>query len=151
MARYKFKVLAGKHAEGKGADLRVYRKDETIDTDYDLAKKFNGPYSNMKKFELISDSGPTAEPSKSPPNLSGSAPSAVVAAAKQGFDTINPPKPVVPEPVKTQPNPKQYDDTLESMNEVELRKFAEAEEIDLGNAKNKKDMLRAIRAATANV
>lgn len=145
MARYKWKLLVGKHAEGKRDTLKIYVKGDIIETDKDLSK-FNGPYPNMHKFELVEDNGAGSEstlvtnPSKGT-SLSGSDPVAVAAAAKAGYDTIN--------AQQSKPPTQNFDDTLEAMTEAELKKFAEAEEIDLGTAKGKKDILKAIKASMA--
>lgn len=60
----KFKVIDGKHQEFTTVDGRVkttiYKKGEVIETDVDLAAKFNrGSYSI--KFELVSDDTPTQQ------------------------------------------------------------------------------------------
>jgi hypothetical protein len=101
MAKYKFKLLVGQHAEHG----RVYKAGDIIETDYDL-NRFNAP--KAEKFQRI-----TGEEAQ---------------AITQSQAAQAP-----------------VDETLESMTLQELRNLAAEEELDLGNAKTKAEIIAAIR------
>jgi hypothetical protein len=114
----RFRLLCGKHHEGdaNGAQ-RTYVRGDVFDSPYNLLK-FNSLES--KRFEVVPDSTPLVhnEVKKPPaePNLE---------TPQAGPATEN---------------------TLDSMTVTELRTLAEEEEIDLGNASRKDQIIQAIRA-----
>jgi hypothetical protein len=134
----KFRILVGKHSEGYhlGADGRrikpkIYCADgkqdgNIIETTTDLCK-MNHPGAN--KFQRLYESP-----------KSSSDPEAVAEAAHEGFYGM-PEDPAV----------KAKSDGLDGKNAAELRKIAEEEEIDLGSAKTKDQILGRIRESRHTV
>ncbi len=59
MAKYRFQLLDGRHAEGSTTDdlgrkvQKIYRKGDIVDTDKNLAKQFNSP--GCIKFRKLAD------------------------------------------------------------------------------------------------
>lgn len=128
----KFKVLRGKHAEGRNPDgsQRVYQQGEVVDSVSDLSRLNS---SGAVKFERI-DEAPRGTPAREP--VVAAAPGFVAAAP--GF--VNAPAAAPPVPAQ---------DGLDSMTVADLKSLAEEEEIDLAGARYKDDMIAKIRLARA--
>lgn len=126
-----YRVLVGSHAEGG----KLYRQGELVNSKFELHKHNS---ANSIKFERISTSldelarqgvvpggivrSPTMDPNQQ--------------QANPMLDQNNPPKP----PPTVPPM-----DSFDSMTVDDLKRFAEAEEIDLGKAKTKAEMIKALR------
>jgi hypothetical protein len=132
--RYRFRLLSGTHHEAKW-DMtsrpsidrgRTYYQGEVIETDNDLSI-FNGRGTASPKFALLSPETET-----------------VAEAAARGFNTIHKNAPTKSPPEPAGPSNK---DMLDTMTVNELRKFAEDEEIELGDAKTKEQILKVVREA----
>jgi len=109
-----YRVLAGKHHVGSGADRKVFKAGDIVVTNNDLLQ-FNQP--GAAKFELV--------------------------------DSVGRPKSQKPIEKRVQPKAVTPDiplgDGLEDMTVNELRAMAEEEEIDLGSASRKDEIIKAIR------
>lgn len=108
MAKKTYKLLRGRHVEGRGDDRKTYKRSDRITTDKDLLK-FNKP-GIAPKFELLSIGREDAEETgEAAPSLAN--------------------------------------DALEDLTVAQLRHIAEEEEIDLGGAARKDEIIARIRAA----
>jgi hypothetical protein len=143
MARYR--LLRGSHIEAHFRlsnpkdpasavidESKVYQRGDIIETEDDLLK-YNGGPMDPKKFELVLDEltdlkSMLSAREKLEQRIK------VAQAAEEGFRT-------------SQTDAAKYpaNDTLESMSVAELRKYAEEEEIDLGAATKKDQILNIIR------
>lgn len=123
MALYKFKVLRGRYNEAGKTYGKGLPAGDTVLTSKDL-RKFDRHGMPVKKFMLVE-------------TLEGKASEEATAA------------PAVPTP-----EPKVDEDlaeTFRSMSVPELRQYAAGEEIDLGDATRKDDIVKALIAATQPV
>lgn len=123
MMSMKFRVLAGKHSE-RG---RIWMRGQVIETTTDLASRFNGATVVRQKFERVPDGTP-ADPGVpvdqfTDPEFNKSSPSE---SETRGVDLMA---------------------TYESMSVEELRQVASQEEIELGKAKTKPEILNVLRSA----
>ena len=166
-----FRVLAGKHTEGGkwviGEDGsrtrvkgRVYKAGDIVDSDSDL-NTLNSPGS--KKFELVDEHGRAARnieqsPSVGTPATLSPSPAPAAPVVQAPASTSQAPAPIVqaaPQPAtgspSVSPTPKPQamptPQDLEQMSVSELRALAAAEEVDLGSANRKEDIIKALRAA----
>lgn len=153
----KFRLLAGCHSEGfncphcgkalpmlfkentacpfcnetvKKGNPIVYRPGDVFLSPYDLDRKLNSPGSI--KFEPLDG----ATPASTLADLSDEELTAEVARRK-----------LVPQDEAPTMEEDMGDDTLTSMTAKELRQLAAQEEIDLGNANGKDQMIAVIRSA----
>jgi hypothetical protein len=108
----------------------VYVKGDVFDSDKDLLKE-NRATPDKDRFELVS--------SDTPMHYAGCP--LTRKEQKEGKTLTTTPSTVV--------NPSAAEDTFSSMTLDELKKFAQAEDINLGKAKSKDEVLAVIRAATA--
>jgi cell division septation protein DedD len=175
MAKFKFKLLSGKHTDREGPpdergmpQLRVFRKGQVIETVKDLDAIFNHPTIDRKKFERVDDATKASVPEyrislSTPPAEPAYAGQVQASAVRVPARAATPQSPVVPvtSPPTTPPQaqapaqakpaatPQQAKatDTLDAMSDKELDAFAASEEIDLKGAKGRADKIKAIRAA----
>lgn len=105
----------------------VYVKGDVFDSDKDLLRE-NRSNPDKDRFELVS--------SDTPMHYNGCP--LTRKEQKEGKTTT-----------PTVVNPTAAEDTFSSMTLDELKKFAQAEDINLGKAKSKDEVLAVIRAATA--
>ncbi len=143
----RFKVLAGKHTckehqgvkDGDGRPLKtmkVYRAGEVIDTDTDLAAKFNHPPGAVK-FERLVEDAPRPQPVHNAP-----APSPAHATTPQQPQPA-PQQVAQPQPARAAKGPDKYD----SMSVKELTDFAAECEVDLRGATRKEEIVKILRAS----
>lgn len=114
-----YEVIEGRHSEGRGRTRKVYKRGDRVTTPVDLEKKLNRP-GYPPKFRRVDGVLPSQK--------------------------LGPPNPGDPYPTQLPPPQTHGMDTLEAMTVEELRKYAAEEEIDLGPAKTKADILKAIKA-----
>lgn len=125
----KFRVLAGKHCEGKTPEgkPKVYVKGDVVDSKSDLSRL--NPPGFPPKFERVEDDGRPSPAPAVPVQTLSPTPTPVHATS---------PLPAAP---KTVP------DGLDKLSLKELQDLAASEEIDLKGAKTRDEVLRAVRAA----
>lgn len=130
---FKFKLLAGRHDEPDRTrpqnahgrhPRRIYREGEVVETDVDLAKRFNVP-GYPPKFAAVEEPAERIVYVDRP----------VPAEAAGAVATAD-----IPSAEK-----------LSEMSLAELRQFAEDEEIDVDGATTKSTVIRLIRASLAGV
>lgn len=115
-----YEVLAGRHSTGRGRNRVVAKKGDLVTTHIDLEKRFNVP-GFPAKYRKVEGVAPSQKLGK-----------------------------IEPQPVNTLPPPQTHGmETLDSMTIEELRKYAAEEEIDLGQAKTKGQILDAIKASVS--
>lgn len=114
-----YEVLAGRHAEGRGRTRKIYKKGDLFTTHVDMEARFNRP-GFPPKYRRVEGVLPSQKLG-SLPNV----PQNIPPAQTHGMDT------------------------LEGMTVEELRKYAAEEEIDLGPAKTKAQILEAIKASVS--
>ena len=147
-----FKLLAGKHTEGKderGTSI-VYKKGDVFESKHDLAKMLNR--EGAMKFELVD------APRRAQTAASGDMPANAQAQRQtEGQQGTQPNQPPTGQPpanaAQAQTAPKtnlaEYQAQLERMNIKELQEHAREEEVDLKGATKKEDMIRILRGAQA--
>lgn len=150
--KYRFQLLAGRHAEGRAPRPRpdgtmtentqhVYKWNEPgnsiIETDIDLATKFNAP--GAEKFRLILDDDYRQSERVPQQPTTTATPGLQVQPTSPPIPT-NHPRPVPPGEPKA---PTLKD--LESLSLKELQALAEEEEVDLKGASRKEDAIRVLR------
>lgn len=121
----KFKLLRGTHHEAKWDKSvkppvdrgRTYHAGDVIETNFDLTT-LNGGDPQTVKFEKVDDATPAT------------AVDAVPVEIKSSVNT----------------NAAAVDDTLDAMTVNELKEMAAEEEIDLGSAKSKAEILSVLRS-----
>lgn len=131
----RFKVLEGQHIEGghwtsdgKRVKGKVYKRGDEVVTNDDLSRFNHG--TRRPKFERLPD---------------------IQEAAEQGFhrgNTATLPEQKTQAVVQAKPQPKLNFSALEAMNVKQLQDHAAAEEIELGQAKTKEEILKVIKAAS---
>ncbi len=140
----KFRLLRGCHVDNdpngqKEADGRfkdaIYYAGDVIDTPIDLCRKFNTA-GLPPKFERIDAYATLAQ-----------GPITAEELAQRGLAEGVAPTHIVPAEFK-EPAAQSTQAALESMTRDELIAYAQGEEIDLGNVKNKESIIKAILAAT---
>jgi hypothetical protein len=119
---YKFRVLRGRHAEGGKTYGKGLPDGDVVTTTKNLSNIFDRHAMRSKKFLLLS-SGPGE------PGLENSAPVPAVPTGTQEMDD-------------------NLLETFQSMTVAELRAHAAAEEIELGDASKKDDIVLRILEAT---
>jgi len=132
MAKRKFRLLAGCHSEGTDQDGKpiTFRKGDVFESDYNLDKMFNSV--GAIKFEALDGvQFKSALEDMSDEEL------AAEVVRRQEAKAGN-------QPTSTE---YQEEDSLDSMTVRELKNFAEQEEIDLGNASTKENIIRVIRSS----
>ena len=124
----RFKVLEGKHIEGGHNDGKgnrvpgtVYSRGDVVETKDNLLRFNSG--ARRPKFEKLDDAAPITQQSATP-QAKPSTPHSPAVAVKNQMAFA----------------------TLESMSVAELQKYCEGEEIDLGRAKSKDEILKVIKA-----
>ncbi len=148
----KFRVLAGKHIEGKTPDgrQRVYKTGDVVDSKTDL-NKLNSP--GAVKFEKVDEStpatpyvGPGGEVVKSRKQLEAEAvQQPQQAQAKTAGPTTAAKTPEHLEPLQTTSTTTLQ--PLDLMSVKDLVALAQAEEIDLKGATKKDDIVKTLKAA----
>lgn len=162
--KYRFKLLKGVHAEGVGPKtevdpetgkkrpvvrpVKIYKEGEIIETDTDLSKqnpkdKKGNVVQEMMKFAKVYEDGSTEfsgplTPARSDMDQRDDESDSdyetrilgVLAAKKQKNQDVN-----------------DKMDSLASLSIAALREYAAREEIDLGNATKKDDLLKVINDA----
>lgn len=127
----KFRLLAGGHSvilkqavnPGDKVEYYTYHKDDVFESATDLELLNAPPATNLrKKFERVPDNTPVTPMTVRPTN---SAP---------------------PYPLDSASSP-QFNDALENMTIAELKQYAAEEEIDLGKASKKEEVIEVIRKA----
>ncbi len=164
----RFRVLAGQHFEVHPEDLHpkrvkvkevvngelvekevwvpppepprtiIYRTGDVVESSCDLAKLFNGDHGSSPKFELVHENGV--------PMTRQEGPITPEEIARRGLTQANVPVQTVND-AKTITAAVSPMATLEHMTLDELRKHAAEEEIDLGKAKSKDEVLKVLRTA----
>lgn len=137
MGKFRFKLLAGKHAAKDEEGLqKIYKKGDVIETDSDLSKLNSGP--GYMKFERLYEEGESEDEGTVKSVATPTKPQVQMAVADQPT-VVKTTQPTV----KTPTGPVK----LESMTVEDLRSLAADEEVDLKNAKTKDEILRALRSA----
>ncbi len=132
----RYRVLVGKHAqnEPRGPNgeqvMCVYKKGEVFESETDICGRFNpADPAATRKFEAVEDGTPVSTPN-----------------TKDQRTAINQPNaPVVPEKKDNKKSSHNPTATLESMDEVELRKVCDAEEVNHKNLKTKPELIAALK------
>lgn len=126
----KFRLIGGKHVQSHPTQKRpdnspidvIFSKGDVLENEQDLATRW------PEKFERVHDDTPVGK------------------AAAEGFNTAHTDSGKVP-PSQGSVN---VMETLRAMNEAELRKFAEEEEIPLVKGAKKEDILKTIEKSLAS-
>lgn len=164
----KFKLLQGTHAEaGKPKEVIddegnkklaktsvYYKKGEVIETDIDLAKKFNIPHPglNTQKFQRLSDNARPTYKENSRFNTADTQPPTrekLHAESMTGGEVLSDDEVADDEVVegKEGVDPGVGEDTLDVMTVAQLKQHAAANDIDLTGITHKADIIAAIRNA----
>jgi hypothetical protein len=129
-----------------------YARNDIIETENDLSALFDkkgNPPKFQELVEGVNDPSRAVDPLLQKPGESNADYRArmleFARAATQAAEGAEHSHPGTVGPVAKRPAPDMS--TLESMNLDELRKWAESEEINLGNATKKPEILKAIKAA----
>ncbi len=137
----RFTVLDSAHVDDKG---KTYRRGETLESPHDLDRMFNKPgyppkFQRDHEHEKVEASMPAAGTFVFNPSAESfeQFQERVKAAQKPNTSPSAPTSPPPPQPPRN----------LEAMSEQDLRKLAEAEEIDLKGAKGKQEMIKVLKAA----
>lgn len=120
-----YEVLAGRHSEGRGRTRKIYKKGDLVTTHVDMEARFNRP-GFPPKYRRVE----------------GVLPSQKLGGLPKTGDSY-------PVPQNLPPAQTHGMDTLEGLTVEELRKYAAEEEIDLGPAKTKAQILEAIKASVS--
>ena len=143
-----YRVLAGKHHEGnhgKGTH-RVYVRGDIVESDNDLTT-FNS--RGAIKFERVNESGQPIRESVPARNVNPVSQQAPPSGSSQA--TVNAATAVMEAPAavyqQASGTPSPSIPTLEQMNVAELKALAAAEEVELGNANRKDEIIKLLRAA----
>ena len=128
----KYLVLEGKHQgtdpfekNGK-ATVTIHRKGDVIESDVDLCKMWNRP--GCRKFRKLSESTPAKL-----------TPQSMYVPPEDPFDE---------ESEFTEEDHQETQDSFANLTIPELRSIAENNEIDLGKATRKEEIISALRIAT---
>ena len=135
---YTYKLLAGKYAQGaklkpngKKTDSEVYvagTDKDTFTTSVDLFELF-GP-SARYKFRLVGTNDP---------DQAGTIPPAIVESPMDYEDDV------IVEDEELEVDEEDVDDGLDDMSVPQLKKYANDQGVDIGQARRKPDIIEAIR------
>lgn len=132
--KYRFKVLFGHHAHNYGTDenpdIVVYRQGDEFDSDTELDRRFNAP--GTMKFQRMQKVEDDTEESLD----------LLEQQLKERRAKLKSKK------AKKAETP---DDGLDKMTMVQLQELAQDNDIDLGKAKSKEEIIAVIRAQTVEV
>lgn len=139
----KFKLLAGGHVTGRGPTRKLYKPGDIIESEFDLTTLNSKNPAALKKFARLYDDGSTDFQGpvvirKSPMDRQDGESEADYAARLVKMS----------EEIVAKANAaKAEDEKLDRLTIAELRKKAEEEEIDLGAAISKADILKVFRTS----
>ena len=136
----KFQVLDGKHQVFTSAEegnpggsilIDLYMKNDIVESDVDLALKHN---RGARKFKRVADDTPVkcSQPQQVSQTLQ-----------KPSSPKVSPIEPL--EEPKEEPLDENVDDVFSKLTIKQLRRLAEEEEIDLGEATKKSEILKIFR------
>jgi hypothetical protein len=132
MAKYKFKLLAGRHSINIGTDakpeIKRYGMGDIVETDQELDKLFNSRGST--KFERLAYEEPDTLESLAEAEANLAKRKAALLTKKDA-------------PVE----PKSQSDDLSKLTLPELQEIANSNGIELGRAKTKDEVLKVVKAA----
>lgn len=135
MAKFKFRLLAGHHAHNFGTvenpQITRFRQGDTFETDIELDKRYNSP--GATKFERLTHDEPDTEESLTRLQADLDRRLALLKAKAS-------------RPNSEEKKPFSNDD-LDTKTLPELQEIAKANNIDLRNAKSRKDVLSIMQEA----
>ena len=131
----KFKVLGGKHTETaqEGKVATIYHRGDIVEANHDLCRMFNKPKS--LKFLRVPDNTPNKRTLPSLPPKVEDDPEDILNARDDLESTGE----------ETLSEESELQDSFSDLKKAELISLAEENEIDLGDATLKADILRVVR------